>query len=133
MADETPPAADGERPAPAVHIQNLCPRHRHDLIVRRLRIKPNEPWLVVEVTAQILLFQRAAASPKIHARTEGDAENLSLVLAELGCLACWDRDGYNRAVLLLRKGVDHAAAVARMEREDPIWPRHWPGEDARRG
>lgn len=111
-------------PAPAqpIQIPTLCERHRHDLIVRRLKIREDEPWLATEVTAQLLLFGRAAADPRITAIAQGTTEGLRIAIGGIRCLACFDPEGYRRAVRLLRKGLPHAAKVARGEARDPDWP-----------
>lgn len=104
-----------------IHIQRLCARHEHELVVHRLQIPEDGPWLVAVVTAQILLFQWASADDAIWKRAERDAANLTLVLAEIGCLACRYVPGFDAAVRVLQKGIDHAAMVAQGKASDPEW------------
>lgn len=104
---------------PQVMLPPICDRHDHDLIVRQLKLRPSDPWRVYHVVAQLLLFNRVVAEDGIAKRAEGDASNLTLVLAELGCLACARPALYRRVVLVCRKGLEHAAAVSRGERTDP--------------
>lgn len=110
----------GEREV-EVEVPVMCERHRYDLLVDRLKIPPHGPWMVAEVTMQIMLFQAATADERIQARTGGDPHSLSLVLNELGCLACWERKWYKRALLIIEKGVSYAAKVAQGKFYDPDW------------
>lgn len=95
-----------------------CERHRYDFLVTRLHLGPDDPRLVQEVTLQILLFRQLAGDPRTTARctqTAGKAESkdLSLVLAELGCMACYEPRYYRRACAVIQKGFPHASLVAR--------------------
>ena len=113
-----------EKPAddrPEIVVPTMCERHRYDLLVRRMKLGPDDSWMVYDLTMQILLFQAASADPRIHARTGGDSRQLSLVLAEIGCLACWERKYYRKAMVIMRKGIEHAAKVAQGKRHDADW------------
>jgi hypothetical protein len=100
---------------PTVVVPVTCERHRYDFLVRRMHIGPEDPRLAAEVTLQLLLFRLTVADPRIVARAGGDSYNLSLVLAELGCMACWSQAYYRLAYRCCQKGIEHAAAVARGE------------------
>lgn len=110
-------------PDDAVMIPDLCERHLSDLVRRRLRMHDHEPWRAAVVVAQLLLFTWTTGDRRFLARTEERTENFSLVLAEIGCLACFDRAAYGRVCRLMRKlGVDGAARVAQQKASDPDWP-----------
>jgi hypothetical protein len=103
---------------PQIAVPVTCEKHRYDFLVTRLHLGPDDPRLVQEVTLQILLFRQLAADPRIAARctqTAGKAEakDLSLVLAELGCMACYEPRYYRRACAVIQKGFPHASLVAR--------------------
>jgi hypothetical protein len=115
-------------PNDAIRIQPFCYAHRHDLIVHKLERGPNDTFMVYEVTAMMLLFQWAAASPASPAnRKDGTHEEMQKALSEfvsgLGCLACWDVAAYERAAALIKKGLRVATDVVNMKAEDPGWPR----------
>jgi hypothetical protein len=115
-------------PKDAVLVAPFCERHRHDLIVQKLQRRPNDTFLVYEITAMMLLFQWAAASPGSPAREQweehADAQRaLKAHIGSLGCLACWDVAAYERAAALLQKGLRVATDVVKFKAEDPGWPR----------
>jgi hypothetical protein len=120
-ARDPPPALEERRVTdeqPQIVVPVTCEKHRYDLLVTRLHLGPNDPRLVQEVTLQILLFRQLAADPRIAARctqTDGKAEakDLSLVLGELGCMACYEPRYYRRACAVIEKGFPHASLVAR--------------------
>lgn len=111
---------------PQVVVPELCKKHQRDLIVRRLKVPESGPWQGTLAAAQLLLFNRAAADPRIVARAEQSTENLTLVLAEVGCLACYLPEWYRRSITVLRRGLGHAIAVAYGKDEDPEWPKEAP-------
>jgi predicted TIM-barrel fold metal-dependent hydrolase len=107
---------------PQVVIPQMCERHRYDFLARRMKIGPDDPRLAIEVTVQLLLFRIVAADPRIVARAAGEADNLSLVLGELGCMACWDQKAYRLAYRCCQKGLEHAALVANGKLADEGFP-----------
>jgi hypothetical protein len=120
----TPWRRPQDEPQPQVMVQRFCTKHERD-VVRRLKLQPTDPWQATMTVVQILLFTWTTADPGFHRRTAGDAANMSLVLAEIGCLACYQHDGYVRAIGLIReRGLSHAAAVSRHDAADELWPIH---------
>jgi hypothetical protein len=107
---------------PTVVVPITCERHRYDFLVRRMHIGPNDPRIAAEVTLSLLLFRLTVSDPRIVARADGDSYNLSLVLAELGCMACWSQEYYRRAYRCCQKGIEHAAAVARGDKAEQGFP-----------
>lgn len=79
-------------------------------------------WMSHEIVAQMLMVQLATGDERLHKRTEGDAGNISLVLAELGCLCCWSPDYYARMLRIMKQGFHHAAQVSQNKAEDPDSP-----------
>lgn len=114
-------ADDSSAHVPHIVVPDLCDPHKHELIVRRLRVPRTGPWRATIVVAQVLLAQRGMSSRRIHRRIGGDPQQYSVVLAEIGCLACWDKDGFRRVVRVLRRGLSHAGAVSQLRAEDPDW------------
>lgn len=96
---------------PNITVQQMCERHRYALLHDYLDLGPGDAWMAREVGALILLFQGASADDRIWKRAEGKAENLSLVLGEIGCLACWDSALFGRVARVAQKGLAHCAAV----------------------
>lgn len=95
-----------------VMIPDLCYVHTYDLVRTQLKLSPDDPWRVYVACSQVLLFQGASADARVWDRAGGSVENLSLVLAEIGCLACWDVSLYLRVVKLAKKGLEHMSAVS---------------------
>lgn len=116
-------------------IPELCQQHRRDLVVR-LDIPETGPWLATMVTGQILLFQTAARSDviwqrcsKVAGTDQRDANDLSLVLAEIGCLACYRPDWFDMVIRLIdTEGLHFAAQVAQAKKSHPDFP--WPSSDS---
>lgn len=103
---------------PQIELQPMC--NEHDVeTVERLRVGPEGPWRATLVTMQLLLFRAMMADERIQRRTGGDAAVISLVLAELGCPCCARRADFRRALVVMRKGLAHASAVARGDLYDP--------------
>jgi len=109
-----------ELPQDAVMIPSLCETHKRK-VVHGLGIPAHGPWMVAVVTAQILLFQFATLDKEVWDAAEGDTAKLSRVLAGYGCLACKYYKGFGKAMVILRKGVSHAAQVAQGKICDPDW------------
>lgn len=114
LRDREAPAADESEKRPLVEIPQVCREHQRKMC-ERLRIGPDDPWLASLVTLQLLLFRAAMHDEGITKRVGGDTESISLVLAELGCLACARHDDFRRALIVMRKGGMYAAQVARGE------------------
>lgn len=115
-----PPAV--RRETPVIQIPALCANHQHELVVHRLQIPESGPWVLAMIIMDVLLFQWATKDPGIWKRADGEVADLTLVLAEIGCLACRYPDGFGAAVRVLQKGIDHAAAVSQARATDPDWP-----------
>lgn len=107
-----------KEPNPVVELPQICREHQRKMVTR-LNLGPDDPWLANLVTLQILLFRATMYDDGITKRVGGDATAISLVLAELGCLACARHDGFLRAITVMRKGGAYAAQVARGEVYDP--------------
>lgn len=114
---------------PQVAIPKLCDFHLRDAVHFRLKLKEWEPWRANLIVLNILLFQAISGDERIWKRAEGKTENLGLVLGEIGCLACWSHLAYRRVIRVLKKGLDHAAAVSKGEIiDDPDFP-YWKNKD----
>jgi hypothetical protein len=114
-------------------VEILCRRHEHELIVHDLEIPESGPWKPAMLYAQMLLFSKVAGDPRVVARIDGDDHNLSLVLAEIGCMACFAPDVYERAVRVLRKGLSHAARVVVGSPGSGLDPGQWHPVDEEQG
>jgi len=99
--------------------------------VWRLKVGEDGPWQVALITMQILCFTWATTNPSFNKRLQGapgDADehahprDMNLVLAEIGCLACFDGEGYDRASILCRRDLSRAAKIAQGKEKDPDWP-----------
>lgn len=113
---------------PTVVVPQLCQKHQRALI-QRLMIPESGPWRVAIITAQIMMFQAAVANDVVWQRCSAladgqpNSEDLSLVLAEIGCLACFEREGWLRVLRIMgTKGIRYAAQVAQKQIEDADWP-----------
>jgi hypothetical protein len=104
---------------PTIYVPNLCHSHQRELF-NRLGISKFGPWRATMTVVNIRLFQVASANPKVQQRCApaedgtSDVRDLSLVLAEIGCLACFDRKAFNEAVQIVYKhGLSHLAQLTR--------------------
>ena len=101
-----------------IWVPDMCRAHQAEL-VQRLRIPESGPWRVAIIVTQIRLFQTATACDRVWQRCgltesgERDVADLSLVLAEIGCLACFDRSAFQETVDLIRThGLSHVAQLS---------------------
>jgi hypothetical protein len=108
---------DAPPPKPLVEVATMCNEHNVKTL-ERLGIGPDGPWMATLVTMQLLLFRATMADERIHKRTGGDANAISLILAEIGCPACARKADFKRALVVMRKGLTHSAKVARGELYD---------------
>lgn len=73
---------------------------------------PETTWRATDFVAKLLLFQGTTADERFQARIGGDFKaNANVVLAEIGCLACFSPELYERVCRVMAKGLSHAAAV----------------------
>lgn len=108
MADGS---ATDQGPNPTVVLPELC-FHCQRRIVKHCHLHPWDPWRAHIVVARLLLFSWVSSEDGIAARAEHEARNLTLILAELGCLGCARRHLFRDSILpLLAKGLSHAAKV----------------------
>ena len=106
-----------------IFLPPFCDPHAAE-VVRVAGVPESGPWRATLVVAQIAMFQALAADPRIQVRcgptpVGADVNNLTLVLAEIGCPGCWNADALHRVAIKLRdQGL---SAVAQMTRSDPNW------------
>lgn len=112
--------SDEERPT--VVVPALCKDHQHDAIVHRLGITIDGPWQVTLAGIGLLMSQACFADDRIQKRTGGDLATMSLVLAEIGCPACYLPDMYRKACRVMRGGYVHGFDVAFGKATDAAWP-----------
>lgn len=103
-----------------ITVPQLCRFHQQRL-VRKLAIGPEGPWGTAIVIANILLFQAATENERVWQRCgtlengRADESALSLVLAEIGCLACFQREKFSAVLRLMKqKGLNEAARISRV-------------------
>lgn len=97
---------------PLVELPLMC--RKHDArVIHRLRIPESGPWRVALITMQMLLFRAALCDERIAKRAESEVKNMTLILAEIGCPACDRPHDFNRAMTVLRKGLEYAGRVAK--------------------
>lgn len=105
-----------------VQVPQLCQSHQVHLVTR-LRLGPDDPWRAAMVVNALLMFQRASQDNSIHARTGGDIGQLSLVLAEIGCLACRYPEDFSSALSFQHEADGKRVAdVIHARVSDPRWP-----------
>jgi hypothetical protein len=109
-------------PNPLVRMPDLCYRHQYDLVRRRLHLEETDPWRAAIIEAQMLLLQAALVHPSVQARSEGNPLNLSIVLAEIGCLACFLPQDYRTAVVLIKDPNVKTGDLIYRRAKDPRWP-----------
>lgn len=102
-------------------IPDLCTFHQGDLIVTRLEIPENGMWQEAHNHAQLLLLRHALADGRILRAQKHDPVRVTLALDKIGCLACYDRPAYERAVMVLRKGPTHTRQMLEGYIVDPDW------------
>lgn len=106
--------------APPIMMPKQCHRHNVEAI-GALGIPETGPWRAGLVVTGLLMFQWATTEKSVWDRADGKSENLSLVLAELGCLACAFPDGWKALIKVLIRGLTHAAHVSQGKLKNPDW------------
>lgn len=96
----------------------------------KLAMTPDQPWRSRMIVVQILLFQLTSADERFQKRLGESADSMGLVLAEIGCLACWNEANYLRACRIIRRGFEHAAKVTQGRASDPDFPVRLSGDAA---
>jgi hypothetical protein len=77
-----------------VVLPDLCPTCLYE-IVHGAGLSPSDPWRAATVVVSMGLFQAASSDSRVWGRCSDeaggkkDASDLSLVLAEIGCLGCF--------------------------------------------
>jgi hypothetical protein len=75
------------------------------------------------IVNQLLMFQRSTHDDAIHQRAGGDTNALSLVLAEIGCLACRYEEDFELALTLqLEEDGKHVADIIYARATNAKWP-----------
>ena len=97
------------------YLPSFCQKCQHR-VVNEAGYGPLHPWRAALVVVQIALFQVAAGHPTVQGRCgpaeDGtrDAQDLTVVLAEIGCLGCFLPRALTATIVELRdKGMDHLA------------------------
>lgn len=153
--DDLPPGLSG-RPEPppenAVVLQPLCRAHRF-FTVHDMALSPDGPWQIAIMCVSTLLFARSTADAQLNRRIgeEDTGPTRSLVLAEVGCLACRYSATYEATLKIIRRpygacqvsptgacascaaatadrwhaGFTHAFAVLHGKESDPDWSAEW--------
>lgn len=88
---------------PQVYLPQLC-NACQCVVVDRLKLSPLDPWVSAIIIVNLATFQAALNEPRVWQRC-GEAESggrktedLSLVLAEIGCLGCFLGDKFQKIV-----------------------------------
>lgn len=102
-----------------IAIPQLCREHQLQ-IVQHLGIGEDGPWRVTIVVMNMLLFQAATENDMVWARCSllpdgsRDHDDLSLVLAEIGCLACFQPGKLENALrITAQKGLTYIVALTK--------------------
>lgn len=113
-------------PKDAAYIPELCKMHQAK-VVHGLGLKPEDSWQMTLMAVQLAAFRATTFDERFLKRTEGKAENFSVVLGELGCLACWQPEAYRQAMAILRHDHDWKPlfAAAFGKERHPLWPSKW--------
>lgn len=104
-----------------VMIPSYCESHLYELLVLRLGIPESGPWQSRTVISQMLLFQWVCVDPRFWRRCgneecERDTHAMNIVLAEIGCLACFAPKGFRVVWQMMRGDLD--AAIGASKRGD---------------
>jgi hypothetical protein len=115
-------------PQQALHIPPLCDRHQR-VVVQRLKLAPDSWWQMALAAATMACFRAATFDPRFIKRTEGETAAMSIVLAEIGCLGCWQPRAIEVAVSIMKRdgGYLHLFELAHGAKRltDPLWPFQW--------
>lgn len=122
MSHQLPP------PTKAAYIPPLCNKHQR-AIVQRLKLPPDSWWQGAIMAAQLACFRATSFDPRFQKRTEGDAHAMSIMLAEIGCLGCWQPRAIEVSVSIMKRDKDYIhlfdLAFGTKRLTDPLWPPEW--------
>lgn len=115
----------------AVQPQPFCNEHQAK-IVEAARTGPQDRWMTAIIIASVLMvgpmfedhqvMLRCSFSKTPEGNLELDIPLMNLVLAELGCPGCSRKEMFRGVQAVLRKGLDHAAALSQRKILDPDFP-----------
>jgi hypothetical protein len=115
-------------PQQAAFVPPLCARHQR-VVVQRLKLPPDSWWQLALAATTLTCFRAATFDPRFQKRTEGDPAGMSIVLAEIGCLGCWQPRAIEVAVSIMKRDgawlplFELAHGAKRLT--DPLWPLDW--------
>lgn len=94
---------------PIINMPPFCQTHR-SLLIHGARYKQTDPWMVLEVAAQAVLFQGATCEKTVWEKLGGDVTKLPT----LGCLACLCPDKFALVVKAAKtKDIGAVAALGK--------------------
>lgn len=105
------------------HLPSFCYPCQYG-IVHGIGFTPADPWQSAIIVVQLGLFQAASRDERVWARCsptedgERDVSDLSLVLAEIGCLGCFKPK--TRNALIEAIGREGLSAVAQRVKTEPM-------------
>lgn len=112
-------------PSEAAFIPQLCHPHQVE-VVKTLRIPPEGPWIGTLMAVNLACFRAVTYDARFKARTEGDPSTFTIVLAEIGCLACAQPRAFRTAVeFLAHEDWMTLFAVAYGRAKHERWPAEW--------
>jgi hypothetical protein len=115
-------------PQKAAYLPQLCAKHQR-AVVQRLKLAPDSWWQGALMATQLACFRATSLDPRFIKRTEGDIAAMSIVLAEIGCLGCWQPRAIEVSISIMRRDGDYIhlfdLAYGTKRLTDPLWPLQW--------
>lgn len=113
-------------PDKAAYLPQFCRRHALQ-VIEQLRIPRSGPWQMTLMAANLACFRALTFDPVFLKRTEGDPAAFSLVLAEIGCLACHQPRAIELSIEILREDREWMPLfeAAFGKKAHPRWPAEW--------
>lgn len=120
--------SEANLPAPqaAAYLPQMCARHQR-AVVERLLIPPSGPWQMTIVAVNLACFRATTFDERFLKRTEGDPASFSVVLAEMGCLACLQGRAFQTALEIAKHDGEWMPLfeAAFGKKAHPMWPAKW--------
>lgn len=109
-----------------VHLPSMCKRHQCE-VVDRLGIPETGPWQVTIMAVNLACFRAISVDPSFRRRTDEDPAMWSIVLAEVGCMACYAARAFDLALQILQADGDWKPlfGAAFGKTRHPSWPDVW--------
>lgn len=94
-----------------INVPSMCDKHR-SILVHKSKFKQHDPWMALEMSAQITLMQAILFEDKFHIKYGGDP----MAINKVGCLACFCPHILEKIIQIAKKSKPKIEAVGNIKK-----------------